>query len=88
MGAEYDSMLPAQFADHIPNLDNLFGIQSHGGLIQDDYIRFAKDGLGHSHPLAVALGKVAYQAPLHILDFNQFHDLADGGLNAVFWKLF
>ena len=88
MGTEYDRMFPAQITDHIPNLDNLFGIQSDGGLIQDDYIRFAEDGLGHTHPLAVALGKVAYQAAFHVLDFYQFHDLVNGSLKAVFWKLF
>ena len=38
VGAEDDRVLFAQATDHIPDLDDLFGVQTHGGFIQNDHL--------------------------------------------------
>ena len=52
-------MVLAQLPDHLPNLHHLLGVQTHGGLVQDDELRKTQNGLGQTHPLAVALGQIA-----------------------------
>ena len=78
VGTQDDGVLFAQTSYHIPYLNDLFGVQSNGRLIQDDDRGLSQNGLGHAHPLPVALGQVSDQPFPDIRDFNQVHDLLYG----------
>ena len=54
-------MLFCQLTDQFPDFDDLLGIQTHGGLIQDDDLRKSKDCLRKPDPLLIPLGQVADQ---------------------------
>ena len=56
--------LPAQSLDQVPDLDDLPGVQAHGGLVQDDDLGVAQQGLGDAHPLPVALGRGCSMQPV------------------------
>ena len=46
--ADDDGVLPGQVPDQIPDLHHLLGVQSHGGLIENDDLGEAQDGLGQA----------------------------------------
>ena len=48
-----------QFPDEVADLDDLRGVQPHGGLIQNDELRAAQQRLRNANPLTVALGQAA-----------------------------
>ena len=52
-------MRPAQLPDEVADLDDLRGIQTYGGFIQNDKLRAAQQRLRNAHPLTVALGQAA-----------------------------
>ena len=78
VGAEDHGVLPGQGADQGADLQDLLGVQAHGGLIQNEHLWEAQQGLGQAHPLAVALGQVAQQPPPHTGDAGELHH--PGGL--------
>jgi len=47
----------SQFADQLSDLHDLVGIESTGGLIEDQDFGIMKDGLRQAHPLFVTLGE-------------------------------
>ena len=77
VAAEDDGVLLAQGLDQGADLDDLLGVQAHGGLIQDHHLRVPQQSLGDAHPLAVALGEVLNEAVRHIGDLGHLHDPAD-----------
>ena len=62
MAGENNGMLPAEGADQLTDFHGLLRIQAHGGLIQDQQLRRAAQGLGDTGPLAVAAAEVAQEA--------------------------
>ena len=52
-------MRPAQFPDEVADLDDLCGVQTYGGFIQNDKLRAAQQRLRDAHPLTVTLGQAA-----------------------------
>ena len=75
VGAEDDGVVLGQVPDQIPDLHHLLGVQAHGGLVQNDDLGKAQDGLGQAHPLPVALGQVPDQPGAHVLQMGQGQDL-------------
>ena len=67
MGAEDDGILLGQLADEGTQLQNLLGVQAHGGLIQNEHLGEAQQRLGQAYTLAVALGQVANEAAQHLV---------------------
>ena len=55
VAAEYDRVLAAQGFNEVAYLDYLDGVEADGGLVEDDDLRVAEQGLGYAHALAVAL---------------------------------
>ena len=49
----------AQLPDEVADLDDLRGVQPHGGLIQNDELRTAQQRLRNANALTVALGQAA-----------------------------
>ena len=70
-------MLLAQLLDEVADLDDLDGVQAHGGLIQDDDPGVAQQSLGNAHTLLVALGQGGDAAAPHTLDLHLIDDLVD-----------
>ncbi len=68
-------MALAQFPDQVTDLDDLLGIQSHAGLIQDQHLRRSQKRLCQSYSLFIALGQIFNQASPHIRDPGHAHDL-------------
>ena len=77
VGAEDHGVGLAQLSDEVPDLDDLQGVQAHGGLIQNDDLGAAQQGLGDAHPLAVALGQGGDAAVLHVLEPGLGDNLLD-----------
>ena len=67
VGGQDDGVPFRKAADKVADVDNLFGVETHGGLVQNQHIRVADQRLGKPHTLTVALGQVADQALLHAL---------------------
>ncbi len=72
-----DGMILAESPNQIADLRNLFGIQSHRWLIQNQNGRKAQNGLRKPHTLFVALGKILDEASGHILQSGHFQHLGD-----------
>ena len=66
-------MLPGQIPDQGADLNDLLGVQAHGGLIQNQHLGETQQGLGQAHPLPVALGQVAQQPAPHAGDAGELH---------------
>ena len=64
MAGQNHGMTLPQFTDQAADFDDLRRVQTDGGLIQNDDLGMAQQGLGNPHPLAVALGQVPDQ-PRH-----------------------
>ena len=67
VGAENNGVLLSQLADEGTHLQNLLGVQAHGGLIQNQHLGEAQQRLGQAHTLAIALGQVADEAAQHLV---------------------
>ena len=70
-------MVTAQVLDQGADLNDLLGVQAHGGLVQDQHRGVADERLGNAHTLLIALGQVADEPVIHILDLHQLADLFD-----------
>ena len=68
-------MILSQFPDQIPDLDDLLGVQTHTGLIQNQHLRRSQQRLGQAHPLAVTLGQVLDQTASHVRNLSHVHNL-------------
>ena len=77
-------MLFAQFLNQVADLDDLLGVQAHGGLVQDQNVRIADQCLGDAHTLAVSFGQVADEAVVHVRDFYQLANFIDVLLSGDF----
>lgn len=77
MAAEDDGVLLPQLPDQIPDLDDLDGVQAHGGFVQDHHLGVAQQGLGNANPLFVALGQVLDQPVLYALDLRDLHGVLE-----------
>ena len=77
MGAEDDGVLLAQLLDEVPDLDDLDGVQAHSGLVQDNDLGVAQQGLGDAHPLLIALGEGGDALAPHLLNLH----LVDDGIH-------
>ena len=67
-------MVAAQVFDEGADLNDLLGVQAHGGLVQNQHRGVAQQGLGDAHPLLIALRKVADEP---VIDVGNLHQLAD-----------
>ena len=79
MGGEDDGAVLAQSLDDVADLDDLLGIQTDGGLVQDQDLGIADEGLGEADTLLIALGQVADHPGVVLLQAHQLADLADMG---------
>ena len=57
MGREDDRLALAQGADELADLDDLVGVETRRGLVEDEDGRVVEDGLGEPEALPVALGQ-------------------------------
>lgn len=76
VAAEDHRPVPAQGLDEGADLDDLLGVQAHGGLVQDDDLRVPQEGLGDAHPLLIALGEVLDEPVGHVGGPGDLHDVA------------
>src|SRR5699024_5093675 len=77
MGAEDHRVGLAQLLDQVSDLDDLNGVQAHGGLVKDDDLGVAQQRLGNADPLAIALGQGVDALPPDLLDAGLFDDRID-----------
>ena len=77
VGAQNHRVVAAQVLDQGADLNDLLGVQAHGGLVQDQHRGVADERLGNAHTLLIALGQVADEPVIHILDLHQLADLFD-----------
>lgn len=77
VGAENHGVGLPQFFNQVPYLNDLDGVQAHGGFIQDDDLGIAQQGLGDPHPLLIALGQGGDAAAGHTLDSGLTDHLVD-----------
>ena len=68
-------MVAAQVFDEGADLDDLLGVQAHGGLVQNEHRGVADQRLGNAHALLIALGEVADEPVVHVFDLHQLADL-------------
>ena len=57
----------AQLPDEVADLDDLRGVQTYGGFVQNDELRAAQQRLRNAHPLTIALGQAADDPGQHFL---------------------
>ena len=77
-----DRVRLAQLPNEVADLDDLRGVQPHGGLIQNDELRAAQQRLRNAHPLTVALGQAADDPGQHF-----FQPGAAGSFQHLFFAL-
>ena len=75
MGTQENRMIFTQFRDQVTDLYDLFRIQSHGRLIQDQDLRISKHCAGKSHTLFVSFGQMLDQSFRYIHDLRGFHNV-------------
>src|SRR4029077_6855428 len=66
VGAEHDGVIAGEAFEQVPGLVDLLGVESSGGFVENQHVRVVNDGLRQSHPLAVALRKLAQEFVPHI----------------------
>ena len=64
--AENDGVVAGQALDQVPRLVDLLGVETGGGLVEDQHIRIVNDRLRQAYALAIAFGKFTQQFVLHI----------------------
>ena len=74
VGAEEDGVIFGQRADEGTDLQDLLGVETHGGLIQNEELGEAQQSLGKADALAVALGEVADEPSPDAHDAGHLHD--------------
>ena len=74
VAAEYDRVLAPEVLYEVADLDYLPGVEAHGGLVEDDDLRVAQQGLGDAHALAIALGEVLYEPVRDVAYLRDGHD--------------
>ena len=57
MGREHHCTFLGQFLDQLSYLEDLQGIESIGGLVEDQHIRTVQDGLTEPYSLTIPLGE-------------------------------
>ncbi len=62
MRAQNHRMGSGQALDQFTNFDNLLGVETHCGFVEDQNLGIVQECLGESDPLAVAAGKISDQA--------------------------
>lgn len=70
-------MVVPQVPDEGADLDDLLGIQAHGGFVQNHHLGVPQKGLGDAHPLLVPLGEVLDEPLGHIRNPGDLHDVVD-----------
>ncbi len=75
VGREDDGVLAGQGPDEGADLGDLLGVETDGGLVQDQHLGVAQQRLGQAHALAIALGQLADEAALHVGDEAPGHDV-------------
>ena len=70
-------MVFSQLLDQFPDLRNLSGVQSYGGLIQNDDLRISQNGLCNANPLFVAFGQVFNQPVGNVLNLSDRHNVGE-----------
>ena len=77
MGTDQHGPAPAKRGDQRPDLQDLQGVQSHCGLVQDHDLRCAQQGLGNAHPLPVALAEGIDAPAAHLADAGLLDGILD-----------
>ena len=54
--AQHDRVITSEAANQVTCFVDLLGIQSRGGLVEDQHVRVVNDGLGQADALPVAFG--------------------------------
>ncbi|EJW99105.1 hypothetical protein EVA_12788 [gut metagenome] len=70
-------MILAQFPNKFADIQNLDGIKTDGGFIQNNNLWIAQNGLCNSHPLLIAFGKLLNPPTAHIIDVGFLNYLID-----------
>ncbi len=68
-------MLPGQFFDQIPYLQNLFRVESHHRFVQNQHLRIADQRLRQPYTLLIPFGKISDQPSSGILQLRSFNNL-------------
>jgi hypothetical protein len=59
VGAENDGVVAGEMLQQFADLDDLLGVETGSGFVEDEDIGIVDDGLGQSDALAVAFGELA-----------------------------
>lgn len=70
-------MLLPQQLDEVADFNNLLRVQTHGRLVEDEHLRVADERLRDADALAVALGEVFDDPPVHVADADDLADFLD-----------
>ena len=68
-------MVLSQGCDHVSKQTYLMGIQPDGRFIQHDHFGSMENGIGHTHPLAVAFGHLTDDFFRNLLQISLFENL-------------
>ena len=80
MRAQNDRVIAGELFDQLPRLDNLFGIEAGGGLVEDEHIGVVNERLREADALPVAFRQLRALSIGHVGDARAFHH----GLHALF----
>ncbi len=72
--AQDDRVITPQTRDQLPCLDDLFGIQPCGRLIQNQHVRVVDERLRQADALPVTFRQPGTQPIPHVVDSRAFHD--------------
>ena len=78
MGTENDGPFPSKLFDQVPNINNLFGIQSVCRFIKNDNLGISYDRTGDADSLTVAFGKIFDHSVEGVFNFDDtadFHEM-------------
>ena len=67
--------------DQFAGLDDLFGVEAGGGLVEHQHVGVVNDGLRQAHALAVALGELADQLVAHVAERATFGHFVHAALD-------
>src|SRR5438132_13533120 len=70
-------MVAGQAPDEVARLVDLFGIETGGGFVKDEYIGIVDNGLGQAHALAIAFHQPAEEYILLIVDGAAIANIID-----------
>ena len=75
MGGENDGVIAAEVTDQVADLDDLLGVKTDRRLVENDDLGVADERLRDADSLAVALGQIANDAVVNVLDLNDLANL-------------